>query len=66
MPIPGASGMIRNPSSWRSGSFTMSILGGSSSPVGYSCMAKLGMQAASWRQAAVLMGLSGLWGTTPT
>ena len=36
------------------------------SPLGYSCMAKLGMHAANWTQAAVLTGLSGLCGTTPT
>src|SRR5205823_5165672 len=66
MPIPGTSGMIRKPSSQRTVDLTISLLGGRSSPVGYSWMAKLGIQAATCKQAAVLTGESGLWGTTPT
>ena len=40
MPIPGASGILRNPASDSRGRFTISLLGGSCSPSGYYRMPK--------------------------
>ena len=60
----GAVGSQQPPSRIR-GFLSRPLFGGSASPV-YSCRAKLGMQASSCTQAAVLTGLNGLCGVTFT
>ena len=64
-PIPGASGNFRYPSSRTRGIFNTWLLGGRSSPV-YSWSVKFGIHASNCTQAAVLTGLKGLCGITPT